>query len=305
MRTVHHDRHHLCWDRRLAPALVVAPGDTVELSCLDASGGRIRPDSTHADLRALDPAAANPVTGPIAIDGAAPGDALAVQMLDFELSGWGWTAIIPGFGLLSEDFAEPRLHLCSYDAERIAFTPEIHVPTRPFPGTIGVPPAAGAPLALIPPHRGGGNIDCRDLVRGATIHLPVAVPGALLSIGDTHAAQGDGEVCGTAIETPLRVRIRVDLIKGHRLAAPQIDVPAASAPDPRAGGYHLTTAVEPDLMHAARSAVRAMIEHLDRRYGLAPELAYMLCSVAGDLVIKEIVNTPNWVVGFRMPHALF
>jgi len=306
LHTIHSQHHHLRWDRAQPSVLTIGAGETVELDCLDASGGRIQRHSSAADIANLDPDRANPVTGPIYVDGAEPGDVLSVDILDFGLNDWGWTALIPGFGLLTEDFPEPYLCISTYTNAQVELAPGLTVPLRPFPGTIGVAPASGEPLPLIPPHAAGGNIDTRDLVAGARLLLPVQVPGALLSIGDTHAAQGDGEVCGTAVETALRVRVKIDVQKRHTIALPQVEVPAHAAaralPEVSAG-FVTTTGIAADLVTAARDAVRAMIDRLGREHGMAPELAYCLCSVAGDLRVNEIVNAPHWVVGLRLPNG--
>ena len=304
MRSVHAGHHHYGWDNSLEPVLRVAPGEMIELAALDASGGRITADSTHADILTLDAEHANPVTGPVWVDGAAPGDALVVDVLEFALSGWGWTAIIPGFGLLAEDFTAPYLHLSGYDDRRVEFTPEIHLPTRPFAGTIGVAPAEPGRHSAIPPRTVGGNLDCRDIVAGSRLWLPVAVPGALFSLGDTHAAQGDGEVCGTAIETPLTVRLRIGLEKGANLRAPRLELPAAAAAAAPPSDQAVTFGIGPDLHAAARDAVRAMVDLLGRDYRLAPELAYCVCSVGAHLRISEVVNAPNWAVSAYLPRAV-
>lgn len=305
IRTVHAANHHFGWDNSLEPVARIAPGDSVELAALEASGGRITPSSAHADVLELDAEFANPVTGPVWVQGAAPGDALVVELLEFSLSGWGWTAIIPGFGLLAEDFTEPYLHLSAYDARGVEFTPEIWLPTRPFAGTIGVAPAEAGRHSAIPPRAVGGNLDCRDIVAGARLWLPVAVPGALFSLGDTHAAQGDGEVCGTAIETPLTVRVRLDLVKHARLQAPRLELPAAAAAPPPPSDHVVTFGIGPDLHAAARDAVRAMIDLLGAEYRLTPELAYCVCSVAAHLRVSEVVNAPNWVVSAYLPRGVF
>ncbi|MEJ2667024.1 MAG: acetamidase/formamidase family protein [Deinococcales bacterium] len=304
--TIHSAHHHFGWDNAIEPVLTVAPGSEVQFEILDASGGQLGKDSSHADVGALDFEKVNPVTGPVYVDGAEPGDALAVHILDFEESGWGWTGLIPGFGLLAEEFAEPYLHISHYDAERVDFTPEIRLPTVPFPGTIGVALAEAGSHSVVPPRRVGGNMDVHDLTRGTVLYLPVEVPGALFSVGDTHAAQGDGEVCGTAIETAMRTRLRFELVKGANLPAPQFDAPRPQgrfAPAER--GFYATTGVGPDLMAAARDAIRAMIDHLVAEYGLVTQLAYALCSVAVDLRISEVVDAPNWVVSAHLPKGIF
>ncbi len=303
-KTIHSDHNHCGWDNGLEPVLTVAPGTELEFDILDASGGQLDASSTTADVSTLDFGKVNPVTGPIAIDGAAPGDALVVELLGFEGSGWGWTALIPGFGLLADDFPEPYLHISRYDAGRVEFAPGIVLPQRPFTGTIGVAPAEPGLHSVVPPRTVGGNLDIRDLVAGATLRLPVAVPGALFSVGDTHAAQGDGEVCGTAVESPMKVQLRFGLERARNLPRPQFELPDESTRTSR-GGYYATTGIAPDLMVAARDAVRDMIDHLGREYDLAPELAYCLCSVAVDLKISEVVDAPNWLVSAYLPKGIF
>ena len=157
-------------------------------------------------MATLDFEKVNPVTGPIFVDGAKPGDALKVTIDEFRPSGFGWTANIPGFGLLADQFTDPALHLWSYDesaAMPAMFSPAAKVPLKPFAGTIGLAPAEPGLHSVVPPRRVGGNMDIRDLAAGTVLYLPVEVEGALFSVGDTHAVQGDGEVCGTAIESPM------------------------------------------------------------------------------------------------------
>jgi formamidase len=302
-RTLHCHRHHFHWDNQLPPALELEPGDIVELVVRDASDGQITERSLASDIARLDFERVNPVTGPLYVRGAEPGDALVVEVLDLALGSWGWTGIIPGFGLLASDFTEPYLQLSRYDAGGVEFLPGLLLPARPFIGTIGLAPAAPGQHSVIPPRRVGGNLDCRDVVRGARVYLPVEVEGALLSIGDTHAAQGDGEVCGTAIETALGVRVQVDLLRRQPLRFPRVDVPAEPAPE--SGGSFVTMGVGPDLMAAARDAVREMIDHLVAEYRLSPEESYCLCSVAVHLKLGEVVDAPNWVVSAHLPKAIF
>jgi acetamidase/formamidase len=260
-----------------------------------------------ADVTALDFAKVNPVTGPVLVDGAAPGDALKVTIESFQPSGWGWTANIPGFGLLADQFAEPALHLWKYDPTTLApalYGPGGAVPLKPFAGTIGVAPAEPGLHSIVPPRRVGGNMDIRDLAAGTTLYLPVEVPGALFSVGDTHAAQGDGEVCGTAIESPMTVTLTFDLVKGASLKFPRFTTAGPVSRHFDAEGYEATTGIGPDLFQAARDAVSAMIDLLTARHGMAPVEAYMLCSVCADLRISEIVDQPNWVVSFYFPRVV-
>ncbi|TIS01061.1 MAG: acetamidase, partial [Mesorhizobium sp.] len=197
--TIHGRHHHFGWDNSFAPAERVAPGSTIEFQCLDSSGGQLKADSTVGDIANLDFGMINPVTGPIFVEGAEPGDALKVTIEMFKPSGFGWTANIPGFGLLADDFKEPALNIWKYDPgslEPALFGRQGRVPLKPFAGTIGNAPGEMGHHSVVPPRRVGGNLDIRDLAAGTILYLPVEVAGALFSVGDTHAAQGDGEVCG-------------------------------------------------------------------------------------------------------------
>jgi len=308
MHTIHRDHHHFGWDNAHAPVLTVAPGETVYLETVDSSGGQLTAMSTLSDLAVLDFGKVNPVTGPIAIDGAEPGDALKVTLLGFEPSGWGWTALIPGFGLLTDQFPDPALHIWNYDRDRLgtsAYGPGGRVPLKPFVGTMGLAPAEAGLHSVVPPRRVGGNMDIRDLAEGTELLLPVEVAGALFSLGDTHAAQGDGEVCGTAIESPMNVALKLDLVKGANLPFPRFRTPGPVTRHLDEKGYLVTTGIGPDLFAGARAAVSGMIDLLCAEQGLQADEAYMLCSVAGDLRISEIVDMPNWVVSFYFPQVVF
>ena len=311
--TIHRARHHFGWDNAIAPALRVEPGQSVHFECLDSSAGQLSPASTLADVAALDFGKVNPVTGPVWVEGAQPGDALKITIDGFlpqaaAGKGWGWTANIPGFGLLADQFPDPALTLWSFDAATLApalFGREARVPMKPFAGTIGCAPAEPGPHSIVPPRRVGGNLDIRDLAAGTTLYLPVEVEGALFSVGDTHAAQGDGEVCGTAIESPMDVSLRFELVKDARLRAPRFSTPGPVTRHLDAKGYEVTTGVGPDLMAAARDAVAGMVDLLCASRGMAAVDAYMLVSTCGDLRICEVVDMPNWVVGFYFPRAVF
>lgn len=300
------DRFHLTWDPAIPPIATVPSGSTVTFDCLDASGGQLTADSTVTDVAALDFSRVDQVNGPIAVDGAEPGDTLQIDLLDFEPADWGWTACIAGFGLLAEDFAEPALRISTLPGvgERFEFLPGVRVPIFPFCGVVGVAPPDG-PRSTIPPDVHGGNMDTRHLTAGSSLFLPVFHDGARVSVGDGHAAQGDGEVCGTAIETPMHVRARLTVRKDLHVTAPEfITAPGAAAERP-VGRRYATDGVGADLMTAARDAVRRMIDWLGREHGIAPIDAYMLCSVAVDLRISEIVDMPNVVVTAHCPLELF
>ena len=299
---------HYGWDNSLTPVARIAPGESLEFDVSDASAGQLSSASTAADVTRLDFAKVNPVAGPVYIDGAEPGDVLKVTLLSFVPSGWGWTANIPGFGLLADEFTEPALHLWRYDPDTLA--PALYgnwgkVPLKPFTGTIGVAPAEPGLHSVVPPRRVGGNMDVRDIALGTELFLPVEAAGALFSVGDTHAAQGDGEVCGTAIESPMRVALRFDLLKREPLAFPRFKTAGPVTRHLDASGYEVTTGIGPDLMQAARAALRSMLDLLGRQHGMPAIDAYLLCSVCGDLRISEIVDLPNWTVSFYLPRIVF
>jgi acetamidase/formamidase len=300
------DQNHLAWDPAIEPVASVASGSVVEFDCLDASNGQITADATTATLDTLVFDQVDQVTGPVEVAGAEAGDTLQVDLLEFTPATWGWTASIPGFGLLADEFPDGHLKITQLapGAERAEFWPSIQVPLAPFCGEVGVAPVDG-PRSTIPPDLHGGNMDTRHLIAGSTLFLPVFVPGARFSIGDGHATQGDGEVSGTAIETPMRALVRLTVRKDLHVTGPEF----LAAPDPHAalrnGARYATDGIGPDLMTAARDALRRMIEWLGREHGLDPMRAYLLCSVAVDLRISEIVDVPNFVVTAHCPLGIF
>jgi acetamidase/formamidase len=170
---------------------------------------------------------------------------------------------------------------------------------------MGVCPAGASKQAVMPPGVFGGNMDTRQLTAGTTLYLPVQVEGALFSCGDAHAAQGDGEVCVTGIEAPMSGTLRFTLEKGRRIPAPQFRTAGPLTPRLDASAFYGTTGVGPDVYHAAQDAVRAMIEHLGRSYGLAKEDAYLLSSLCVDLKISEIVDAGQYIVSACLPLAVF
>jgi len=299
------DAFNYAWDNSLEPALEIESGETVLLHVRDASDEQIGRASTVADVTNLDFAKVNPVSGPVYVKGAQPGDTLAVELLEFEPPDWGWTAIIPGFGLLAEEFPDPWLRISEVLEGSVRFSEGIALPFRPFPGTLGVAPAEPGTHSIVPPSRWGGNMDTKHLNPGTTLYLPVGVEGALFSLGDTHAAQGDGEVCGTAIETAMDVVLRLSVRRDIRVEAPQYDVPAGAIAEHERSSYHVCTGVGPDLMEASRDAVRAAVAWLGERHGFDRQEAYAFASVACDLRIHEVVDAPKWVVGCFVPESIF
>jgi acetamidase/formamidase len=300
------DKVHFTWDAHHEPALTIDSGDVVVAHTRDVSDNQITPSSGADVLGTLDWSRVYPLAGPIAVRGAQPGDTLAVEILDLHTQGWGWTAIIPGFGLLAEDFRDPYLRVFDLtQGDATQFREDIAIPIEPFFGTMGVCPAGASNQAVMPPGTFGGNLDIRQLTRGTTLFLPVQINQALFSCGDAHAAQGDGEVCVTGIEAPMYAALRFTLQKGRRIPAPQFVTPAGLLPKVNHAGFHATTGVGPDLMAGAQEAIRAMIAHLVGTYGLSREDAYVLCSLCVDLKISEIVDAGTYVVSAFLPLAVF
>lgn len=308
MKTHHlDDAHcHAFWDNSHPPRVHIEPGDTVVFETLEASAGQIKPNSDSSALSSLSFDPIHPLTGPVYVQGAEPGDGLSVEIVSIENKGWGWNAVIPGFGLLADDFTNPYLHHYELTHQTCRFSDAVVIPYEPFCGVMGVAPAETGRLDTIPPRAGGGNIDIRHLTPGARAIFPIFVPGALFSCGDCHSAQGDGEVNGTGIETPMTVTLRFDVIKGANIPELRFFT-AADKPLTRAdtAGYYATTAHGPDLFANAQNAVRYMIDHLVSEKQLTAEEAYCLCGAAVDLKISEIVDAPNWIVSAYLPLSIF
>jgi acetamidase/formamidase len=309
-----HTLHHLgsehsafVWDNAIEPALEVDSSATIQLQCADASGGQLSKNSTADEVAGMDMGQVNPVTGPVFVKGARPGDVLQVEILDFASQDWGWTAIIPGFGLLADEFPEPWLNISRVEqgTGHVHFLDDVVLPFAPFPGTIGLAPPDPGEHSVVPPRRWGGNMDIKHLRAGTTLYLPVGVEGALFSVGDTHAAMGDAEVCGTAVETAMDITVRLSVRRDQTIHFPHYHVPAGQMGESEFSAYHVCTGIGPDLFEAARDATRALVEHITERYGHSRQEAYAIASVAADLRIHEIVDQPNWVVGACLPERIF
>lgn len=302
------DDLHYGWDNAIEPCVVVRSGDVVEFDTLDSSGGQITRDSTVDDVARFDFETVNPAFGPVYVEGAEPGDALQVSVLDLEIADWGWTANFPGFGLLAGGFTEPALHLWRLDPETLSpatYAPGGRVPLKPFPGIMGVAPHEPGPHSVVNPRRVGGNIDTRDIAVGTTLLLPVEVPGALFSCGDGHAAQGDGELCGVALETPMRITVKLELVRSAHVRWPRFTTPGPVTRHLDEHGYEVTMGIAEDLLEAARIAAREMIELVSARHGMSELEAYLLCSICADLRISEVVDEPDWIVSLYFPRMVF
>lgn len=300
---------HTTWDNAHEPVLTVESGTVLEFECRDATDGHLTADSTVEDVHTLaETASGHPLTGPVAVAGAEPGDVLAVDLLDFEHRGIGFTYFYPGergMGLLPEEFEDAGVHVWDLDGDRGVFVDGIEVPLAPFSGNLGVAPAAEGSHSTTPPRRVGGNLDVKHLTAGSTLYLPVAVPDALFSIGDCHAAQGDGEVCVTGIEAPMDVTVRLRLLTDRSIEQPEFETRGPFSAHERPEAVYGTTGISDDLMDATKAAVRHMIDHLHERRGLSRTEAYMLSSAIVDLKINEVVDEPNWVVSAYVPTDIF
>jgi acetamidase/formamidase len=290
---------HVHWgyyDARIKPVLTIAPGDSVRVETMVARGverlrlAGVRDDEVPAALHAVERAVtqrgpgAHPLTGPIFVSGAEPGDALEVRIgrIDF-LHPYGVVGFLPGGGTLPEDFPHAYLKLIRFDAagKTAVFGDGVTLTLAPFFGSIGVaPPLLSGRISSGPPGFHGGNLDLKELGAGARIFLPVHVAGGLLSIGDGHALQGDGEVSGTAVEASLSTTIEVVLHKRRRLAWPRVETAT----------HVITVGLDPDLDQAAKLAVREMVEYLAAERKMSRDDAYVLCSIAVDLRVTQTVD---------------
>ncbi len=289
---------HNRWSATIPPVLTVPSGAVVEIFTKEASDGQITLETTAGDLASVDFGLIHALTGPVAVEGAEPGDLLAVTIHEAEVQGPGWSGIFPGFGFLADEFTEPWLR--SFDmapgASEVRFNDHVTLPLSPFPGVLGVAPATDEMLVTIPPRENGGNMDNRHMRAGATVYIPVQVPGANFSIGDAHAVQGDGEVSGSAIEAPMRLVVTLEVLPNPR---------GITEPEYETDEYYAVTGFDPDIDEAAKKATRHMIAWLVAEHGLTREEAYVLCSLAGDLKISETVDVPNMLVSMHMPKAIF
>jgi acetamidase/formamidase len=280
------------FDAALKPVLTVASGDTVTIDSV-SGGPDVLPQRDGFDVlpehlaihRAVAPRlGAHILTGPIAVEGAEAGDVLEIQILAIEpRQNWGYTRIRPLAGTLPQDFPMTRLWHTAIDRQRgigtLPWGAEIEL--APFFGVMGVapPPVYGVVTSIVP-REFGGNMDLKELVAGTILYLPVWAPGALFSAGDGHGVQGDGEVCVTALETALSGTFRLVVRKDLHFSLPRAETPS----------HHITMGFDEDLDDAARTALREMIKLVGERLGLAPEDAYMFCSLAVDLRVTQLVD---------------
>lgn len=292
------DQTHTKFSRLIEPVVRVPSGSVIKAFTHECTGGQLNLNSTVEDAAKVDWDRIHTLTGPVYVDGAEPGDVLAVRLLELEPADWGWMEIHPEFGFLVGEFDKHVLQTFKLDTEinEVEFAKGIRIPLKPFAGVMGVAPDTDEMLNTIPPRANGGNLDDPNLVAGATVYFPVFVKGGLFSIGDTHAVQGHGEVSGTAIESPMRIVYEIRVIKGGRsIAEPQYETDE----------YYATTGFATTIDEAAKKATRYIIDYLVETRGLSREQAYMLASLAGDLKIAETVDVPHMLVTMHMPKHIF
>jgi acetamidase/formamidase len=293
---------HKTWNRRQKPVLTIQPGDTVSLTAPDAANGEVTSKSTSEDIGRINYRRLDPLVGPVYIEGARPGDALKIDVLELKPLGWGWTALLPEFGILWREIKDPWLKVWTLDTNYVEMPNGSRFDLHPMIGCMGVAPAKDGDYASITPTNAAGNIDVRYLNVGSSLIVPVFNDGALLSAADGHALQGEGEICGTAIECPMEMTLKIELIKDARLEWPELLVKDTF---PAAEGYRIFTGIGPDLMEAARDSVRHAISPLAKALNVDELTAYGLLGVVGELRIHEIVDEPHWIVGCMLPRRLF
>ncbi|HEY2716291.1 MAG TPA: acetamidase/formamidase family protein [Solirubrobacterales bacterium] len=346
---------HNRWHPDVPPILTVAPGDVVDLDVRDGMDQQVNTETKSEDIPAVDGRRGHPMTGPIFVEGAEVGDLLEVETVEIEPDSYAWSSILPGFCYLPEEFPDPYLvHWTIRD--NIATTPSlpgIAIEGRPFLGTMGVAPSlehlreydareralaersdgivplptpeqavpndeplASEGLRTVPPRENGGNMDVKQMTAGSRAFFPVDVPGALLSVSDTHFAQGDGESGGSAIEVASRVRLRLGLRKAESLSwRPRYPFVEFDEPAQRLARPHVLTtgiSITPggenqylDITSAAKEALREMVAYLIGERGLEHDQAAIILAVAVDLRASSVVNNPNALVSAVLPLDIF
>lgn len=291
------DKNHNKFSSAIPPQLTVPDGSIVEVYTQEATGGQLNINSTLEDFHQVDMDKIHTLTGPIYVEGASPGDVLAVEILDLEPGDWGWTGMGPDFGFLAGESEAEGFKTFPLDKENnvVRFSEDVVIPLKPFLGVIGVAPTTDEMLVTFPPRANGGNMDDPNMTVGVTVYLPVFVEGALLSLGDSHAVQGLGEVVGTAVECDMRAVVRLQVIRDKKITEPQYET----------DDYYATTGYGTTIDEAAKKATQYMIEHLSTTYDMSEGDAYMLCSLIGDLKIAEVVDMPHMLVTMHIPKSVF
>ena len=291
------DQKHNKFSKLIPPVLTVKSGEVIKADAYEASDNQLHRKATLDDLINIDFGPIHAMTGPVYVEEAEVGNILAVDLMKVELHDYGWQAIVGGFGFLTDRFPNPKLNIHEIDVENktTMFNDKVKIPLKPFPGIMGVAPDTEEMLSTIPPRANGGNMDDPSLVEGTTVYFPVFVKGALFSIGDGHAVQGLGEVCGTAIEAPMTFTYRLRVIK---------DKPEIKEPQYETDDYYAVTGFGTTIDIATKKAANYMVDHLSNNYDISAEDAYMLCSLVGDLKIAEVVDVPNMLVTMHFPKSI-
>ncbi len=268
-------------DKNNSPVLTIESGEIVTFECRDAFNQVIKqPEDLPINF---DMDHINPATGPVFIKGAEPGDTLEVHILEIDVAEQGACCIIPNFGFLASEYPEPWTRIIPIKDGHAIFSDKVKIPIDPFPGTIIVAPAEGSHGTLIPKEY-GGNMDSKACRVGTIVYLPIFVEGALFAVGDVHAVQGDGEVCGTAVEIDADVTIKLVVNKKKKIVRPQYETK----------DHYMTTAWGETTDDAAKIALKDMIDWLVVEKGLTREEAYALCSCTVDLRVSQFVDvTPG------------
>ena len=281
------------------PVATVKPGETVEAETWDCFANLVKPNQTLKDILESGPRPYdNPVTGPIYVKGAEPGDTLVIEIIEISIPNMGVTTVVPGFGALEGllNASPPLTKFSKIKNGKVVYQlndeREINVPTKPFIGTIGVSPPSEA-ISTTAPGKHGGNMDTPEVCPGNRLYLPVSVKGALLGLGDVHAVQGDGEICGTAIEIPSIVTMKIGLIKDRRIDWPRIE----------SSDEIMTVCSAKPLEYAMRLAFLELMKWLENDYAFECYDAYMFLSLAAKVQLTQIVN-PLFTIVAKLSKAL-
>lgn len=294
------------WDNSIAPRIEINSGDTILVEMADSSDSQVKSGMTVHAFKQIDFNLIHALTGPIAIKDAKPGDTLKIEILEYVHKGWAWTSINPDKCFLPEDFDDFYLHHWELKNDYSESMPGLRLALHPFCGVLGVQRAESGIFKTRPPGHFGGNMDVKHLTAGSTLYLPVLVDGAQICAGDAHAAQGDGEVSINGMEAPMDVQLRVSLSDTITVNEPYLLTTPYLTPPAYAGKpFHAFVSSGPDIMECARGAVRRAIDYLQNRLNLSAEQAFVVCSVALDLKMSQVVNVPHYTVTGYLPEGMF
>ena len=323
VRHLESDAIHTYFDNSLAPSLTIDSGDEVVFQTREASFGQRarsfvakRDSAVPNDLAELITASVRPETeamprghplsGPVFVRDAQAGDALAITVLEIEVGSWGWTTTRPRGGFLDDDAIERVVHYWDLrNRDHAWFTPHIRVPLQPFCGIMATAPKTPGIINTVTPSNFGGNMDVRQMTVGSTVYLPVNVAGALFSVGDVHAVQGDGEISGTGLECDATVTLRFNLLRGASISTPTFRTCAPIMPRTDTASWFAVTGHNPDLYEALRVAVGGVLDFLVRERGLSRSSACILASICVQLHLSQVVNNETKTVTAFLPMSIF